>query len=79
MFDYRQNFTRVVVPLSCLSNPRWVQVGVGAATVTFDKKGLKKLLESGTGVLPHGVPVVRADAGRTDVADRLRFTPRIYR
>jgi hypothetical protein len=80
MFDYRENFTRVVVPLSCLSNPRWVKVSVGAATLTFDKKALKKFLESGTGVLPHGVLVARADdAGRTDVADQLRFTPRVYR
>ena len=80
MFDYRENFTRVVVPLSCLSNPRWVKVSVGAATVTLDKKALKKFIESGTGVLPHGVLVVRADdAGRTDVADLLRFTPRVYR
>jgi hypothetical protein len=80
MFDYRENFTRVVVPLSCLGNPRWVRVSVGAVTVTLNEKALKKFLESGTGALPHGVIVARADdAGRTDVADQLRFTPRVYR
>ncbi len=80
MFNYRENFTRVVVPLSCLSNPRWVKVSVGAATLTLDQKALKKFLEGGTDVLPHGVVVARGDdAGGSDVADRLRFTPRIYR
>jgi len=80
MFDYQENFTRVVIPLSCLSHPRWVKVSVGAATVTLNKKALKKFLESGTGVLPHGILVARGDdAGRTDVADQLSFTPRVYR
>ena len=79
-FDYRENFTRVVVPLSCLSNPRWVKVSVGAATVHLDEKALKEFLESDGENLPKGVFVVRADdAGRTDVADQLRFTPRVYR
>jgi hypothetical protein len=79
-FDYRENFTRVVVPLSCLSNPRWVKVSVGAATIKLDEKALKEFLESDSEELPEGVFVVRADdAGRTDVADQLRFTPRIYR
>jgi hypothetical protein len=79
-FDYRKNFTRVVVPLSCLSNPRWVKVSVGAATVKLDEEALKELLESGAETLPEDVFVIRADdAGRTDVVDTLRFTPRIYR
>lgn len=79
-FDYGKNFTRVVVPLSCLSNPRWVKVSVGAATVKLDEKALKEFLESGAENLPEDVFVIRADdAGRTDVADTLRFTPRIYR
>jgi hypothetical protein len=80
MFDYRENFTRVVVPLSCLSNPRWVKVSVGAATVQLDEKALKKFLESDSEDLPEGVFVIRADdAARTDVVDQLGFTPRIYR
>jgi len=79
-FDYRENFTRVVVPLYCLSNPRWVKVSVGAATVQLDEEALKEFLESDSDVPPEGVFVIRADdAGRTDVADQLRFTPRVYR
>src|SRR4051794_18060776 len=79
-FDYRHNFTRVVVPLSCLSNPRWVKVSVGAATFQIDEKALEKALESESEELPPGAAVIRADdAGRTGVFDELRFTPRIYR
>jgi len=79
-FDYRENFTRVVVPLSCLSNPRWVKVSVGAATVHLDERALKKLLDSESNDVPEGMFVVRADdAGRTDAVDQLRFTPRIRR
>lgn len=70
----------MVVPLSCLSNPRWVKVSVGAATVQLDEEALKEFLESDSDVPPEGVLVIRADdAGRTDVADQLRFTPRVYR
>jgi hypothetical protein len=79
-FDYSKNFTRVVVPLSCLSNPRWVKVSVGAATIKLDEKALKRFFESGGEKLPRNVIVLRADdAGRKDVADVLRFTPRVYR
>src|SRR3954471_15545945 len=79
-FDYTKNFTRVVVPLSCLSNPRWVKVSVGAATIQLDEKALKRFFESGGEKLPRNVIVVRADdAGRNDVADVLRFTPRLSR
>jgi hypothetical protein len=79
-FDYTKNFTRVVVPLSCLSNPRWVKVSVGAVTFQLNEKALKRFLESGGEKLPRNVFVLRADdAGRTKVADVLRFTPRIYR
>ena len=79
-FGYRQNFTRVVVPLSCLGNPRWVKVSVGAATIRFDEAKLKALLDSDGSRLPAGLVVLRADdASRSDVADQLRFTPRIYR
>jgi hypothetical protein len=79
-FDYTKNFTRVVVPLKCLSNPRWVKVSVGAATVHLDEKALKRFFESGGEKLPRNVIVLRADdAGRTNVADVLRFTPRVYR
>jgi hypothetical protein len=79
-FDYTKNFTRVVVPLKCLSNPRWVKVSVGAVTIRLDEKALKRFLESGGDKLPRNVFVLRADdAGRTNVADVLRFTPRVYR
>jgi hypothetical protein len=79
-FDYRENFTRVVVPLSCLSRPRWVKVSVGAATLQLDEEALKELLESDGEDIPEDVFVIRADdAGRTDVVDQLRFTPRVYR
>jgi hypothetical protein len=79
-FDYSRNFTRVVVPLSCLSDPRWVKVSVGAATVRLDEKLLKEFLESGGDKLPANLLVLRADdAGRADVVDQLRFTPRIHR
>ncbi|MFL6134179.1 MAG: hypothetical protein ACJ72A_15340, partial [Nocardioidaceae bacterium] len=53
-FDYRENFTRVVVPLYCLSNPRWVKVSVGAATVQLDEEALKEFLESDSDVPPEG-------------------------
>ena len=79
-FDYRENFTRVVVPLSCLSNPRWVKVSVGAATIRLDEKMLKEFLENPSEDLPKGLLVARLDdAGRTEAVDQLRFTPRIYR
>jgi hypothetical protein len=55
-------------------------VSVGAATVQLDEEALKEFLESDSDVPPEGVLVIRADdAGRTDVADQLRFTPRVYR
>lgn len=66
--------------MSCLSNPRWLRVGVGAATVQLDASALKAFLDGDGADLPEDAVTVRADdAGRTDVADQLRFTPRIYR
>jgi hypothetical protein len=80
-FNFRQNFTRVVVPLSCLSNPRWVKVSVGAVTVQLDEKALKEFLENDAVTeLPKGAFVVRADdSGSPAVMDQLSWTPRVYR
>jgi hypothetical protein len=82
--DYRENYTRVVVPLSCLHNPRWVKVSVGAVTVQLDEKALKEFFENADAnqmdSIPAGIAVIRGDdAGQARVADRLRWTPRIYR
>jgi hypothetical protein len=53
---------------------------VGAATLQLDEEALKELLESDGEDIPEDVFVIRADdAGRTDVVDQLRFTPRVYR
>jgi hypothetical protein len=84
MFDYQANFTRVVVPLKCLGDPRWVKVSVGAATVQLNEDGLREFFENADEneltAFPPGLIVVRADdSGRTGVTDRLRFTPRVYR
>jgi len=84
MFDYKANFTRVVVPLKCLGDPRWVKVSVGAATLQLDEAGLVEFFENAEGEdlgdIPPGLVVVRADdSARPGIADRLRFTPRVYR
>lgn len=84
MFDYDENFTRVVVPLSCLGNPRWVKVSVGAITLQLDEKALKEFFANADNdeldTIPAGLAVVRGDdAGQPRVADRLRWTPRIRR
>src|SRR3954453_23300719 len=58
----------------------FIHYRAGAATVQLDEEALKEFLESDSDVPPEGVLVIRADdAGRTDVADQLRFTPRVYR
>jgi hypothetical protein len=83
-FDYRKNFTRVVVPLKCLSNPRWVRVSVGAVTLQMSEKALKEFFtdinDGDPTDLSAGDVVIRADdSGRPNVVDTLRWTPRIYR
>jgi hypothetical protein len=83
-FDYRKNFTRVVVPLKCLSNPRWVRVSVGAVTVQMNEKALKRFFANANRgeptALSSGDVVIRADdSGRPDVVDTLRWTPPIRR
>lgn len=80
--DYRENFTRVVVPLRCLSNPRWVKVSVGAATIRIDEEALEEWFENGgdEADLPPDAVVYRGDnAPSSGILDRMRFTPRVHR
>ena len=34
--SYRKNTTELVIPRSCLGNPKWVKVGIGVITATKD-------------------------------------------
>jgi hypothetical protein len=73
MFDYTANFARVSIPLRCLSRPKWVQIRMAAATLTFDQKAL----ESGT--IEPGSLVLRADDALSNTADFTAWSPRVRR
>ena len=80
--DYARNFARVVVPLRCLSNPRWVKVSLGMVTFDVDRKAFEAWLADGDpdSDLPRGVFVVHADDGHSPgLADRTAWTPRVHR
>src|SRR4051812_34932785 len=67
--DYRENFARVSIALSCLSNPPWVRVLMGAATIPFAREAL------GLGPLDRGEPALHMDAALRDTADSTGWTP----
>jgi hypothetical protein len=69
--DRRQDFARVVIPLSCLDHPRWVRLGFGAITYAFDPELLA------TGKLQAGGLLARVDHASRDDRDDLGVTPRI--
>jgi hypothetical protein len=69
--DYRRNFARVSIALRCLSNPRWVQIRMAAATLTFDPEAL----QSGE-LLPDQL-VLHMDDALSDTADFTTWTPRV--
>jgi hypothetical protein len=66
--DYTANTVTVTIPRSCLSNPRWVQVGDAAVKFT----GLDATdVTAGTGYVD--------DAGSPDVGNNIAWSPRIHR
>jgi hypothetical protein len=71
--DYRRNFARVSIALSCLSNPRWVQVKIAAATLTFDPSALE------AGDLQPDELVLHLDDALSSSADFTGWTPRVHR
>jgi hypothetical protein len=72
-YDYAHDFARVSIPLSCLSRPRWVQVRMGAATLTFDPSAFE------TRDLRPGDLVMRLDLAQRDTKDATGWTPRVHR
>jgi hypothetical protein len=71
--DYRKNFARVSIALRCLSNPRWVQVQMGAATLTFDREAVE------SGNLEPGSVLLHVDDALSDTSDFTDWTPRVRR
>jgi hypothetical protein len=71
--DYRRNFARVSIGLRCLSSPRWVQIKMGAATLTFDPKAVQ------SGDLEPDQLVLHLDDALSDTADFTAWTPRVRR
>jgi hypothetical protein len=67
--DYIQNVVTVTVPRSCLSNPRWVQAGSGAAKIT----GLNLNDPGSIGTATAYVD----DAGSDKLGNNLAWSPRI--
>jgi hypothetical protein len=70
--DWQRDFARVVIPLSCLDHPRWVRLGFGAVTYTFDRE----LLASGQ--LRAGALLAHIDQASHDERDALGVTPRVH-
>jgi hypothetical protein len=66
--DYVQNVVTVTVPRSCLSRPRWVQAGAGAAKFT----GLGTTTQDMSTVMLYA-----DDAGSDKIGNHLAWSPRI--
>jgi hypothetical protein len=73
MFDYTRNFARVSIPLRCLSQPKWVQIRMAAATLTFDKSALE------SGELKPGSLELHVDDALSDTSDFTAWSPRVRR
>ena len=73
LLDYRDNFARVSISLKCLSRPKWVQIRLEAASLTFTPK----FLESGE--LEPGEVFLHLDDALSDTTDFTRWTPRVAR
>ena len=71
--DYRRNFARVSIALRCLGDPRWVQIRMAAATLTFDPKAVQ------SGELDPGSLVLHMDDALSGTADFTGWTPRVRR
>jgi hypothetical protein len=70
---WREDFARVVVPLSCLGDPRWVRLSFGTISYTFDPAALA------SGELTPGSLVAHVDAAASESRDSLGgFTPRVH-
>jgi hypothetical protein len=73
MFDYTANFARVSIPLRCLSQPKWVQIRMGAFTLTFDQEAVE------SGELKPGQFELHADDALSDTSDFTAWSPRVRR
>ena len=59
---YTDNFARVSIPLSCLGNPRWIQLKIAASTFRLTKTSGK----------------ISADVAGTDSIDKMPWTRRVH-
>ena len=73
MFDYTANFARVSIPLRCLSQPKWIQIKMAAATLTFDEDALE------SGELKPGSLELHVDDALSDTSDFTAWSPRVRR
>ena len=73
MFVYGDDFARASIPLRCLDHPRWVQLQLGAASLSFKPGALRR------GHLEPGSFMLHFDEAQDKQSDHMGWTPRVHR